>query len=310
MSTKPGSNFIAYTIVIVIAAVIVTMVFMKNFQSGEQAGKATPGRPETSASNAPGLDLRALAKDDGLAAKGKTLFMTNCASCHGTKGYGDGDRAASLNPKPRNYHTEKFKFGDDIVSIFNTLQKGSPGTSMPSFALLPPEDVMAMAHYVRSLIPTPTPTTDAIIAKLPEAKAGGAAPVTPTAMMDSLFKDTGPRIPIQVAMQRLEVPPVPARATSKGNSSLPGAALFAQRCAACHGARGEGMPQRVLAVAPYRYENAAALAGSQAAWARDPGKFAEIVVHGLPGRIMPGNAALTRQQIDDLYTFVRSFSTP
>ena len=37
-----------------------------------------------------------------------------------------------LNPPPRNYKTEPFKFGNDIVSLHNTILKGSPGTSMPS----------------------------------------------------------------------------------------------------------------------------------------------------------------------------------
>jgi len=36
------------------------------------------------------------------AAAGKTLYATNCASCHGEKGIGDGAAGASLNPKPGN----------------------------------------------------------------------------------------------------------------------------------------------------------------------------------------------------------------
>lgn len=38
---------------------------------------------------------------DAVAA-GQTLYATNCASCHGDSGGGDGPAAASLDPKPRN----------------------------------------------------------------------------------------------------------------------------------------------------------------------------------------------------------------
>ena len=41
----------------------------------------------------------------GDAAKGKTLFETNCASCHGTSGKGDGPVAASLTRPPSDLTT-------------------------------------------------------------------------------------------------------------------------------------------------------------------------------------------------------------
>jgi mono/diheme cytochrome c family protein len=307
MSDKPRINLFLYVVIAVLAVVIVALVFVRNFQKGEQIGAKTPKQEGATSETTAGTDLRALAKDEGLAAKGKTLFMTNCASCHGTKGYGDGNRAAGLNPPPRNYHTEKFKFGDDIVSIYNTLQKGSPGTSMPSFVLLPPDEVMAMAHYVRTLVPNPMPTTDAILAKLPEAKPGATASApSPQSLMDSLFKDTGPRIPIQVAMQRIAQAPETPRYASRINSDKPGAELYARRCANCHGEFGEGKRLRLLSVAPYRYEASASLAGSHAEWTHSQQKFAEIVLRGITGRAMPGNGTLTPQQMADLYAFVRS----
>lgn len=38
-------------------------------------------------------------------AKGKTLFTSYCAVCHGAGGAGDGPTAAALNPKPADFKT-------------------------------------------------------------------------------------------------------------------------------------------------------------------------------------------------------------
>ena len=56
----------------------------------------------------------------GDAAKGKVLFETNCASCHGTSGKGDGPVGAALQPPPRDFTKAEFKFDTD--------KDGKPGT--------------------------------------------------------------------------------------------------------------------------------------------------------------------------------------
>ena len=343
---QPKSNLIYYVITLIAASLIVVYVFMRNFRAGEEAASVAPPPPEGTTSAAV-VDEQALAKDNSLADKGKGLFQINCASCHGPEGLGNGPRAAGLTPPPRNYHTEKFKFGNDLVSIHNTIMKGSPGTSMPSFALLPLEDTWAIAHFVYTLIPNPSPTTDAQIASLPGGGSGGApaavsppasspassatvsatpsdttkkpAPASSTASATPSDTTKKPatassaapakeqRIPIEVAMRQIAnegaiVPPLQKASTS----TAPGAAIYAQHCASCHGAAGEGKVQRVIAVAPYRYESTGDLTISTAPWTKDRNKFAQIVVQGLPGRIMPGQATLTSAQIDDLYLFIRS----
>jgi mono/diheme cytochrome c family protein len=40
--------------------------------------------------------------DAASLAAGKKLFASNCASCHGETGQGDGKAGATLNPKPAN----------------------------------------------------------------------------------------------------------------------------------------------------------------------------------------------------------------
>lgn len=86
--------------------------------------------------------------------KGKTIYSTTCASCHGDMGKGDGVAGASLNPKPRNF-TEMtgWKNGPSITMMYKTLQEGVPNTGMPSFSNLSPEDRLNIIMYVRTFNP-------------------------------------------------------------------------------------------------------------------------------------------------------------
>jgi mono/diheme cytochrome c family protein len=310
---KPRSNLFSYSIIVIIAVLAIAFAFFRGYKMGDVAGRNAPPPAEGTRTTAAVADEQALAKDMSLAAKGKTLFAINCASCHGPDGHGNGDRAASINPKPRNFHTEQFKFGNDIVSLHNTILKGSPGTSMPSFMLLPPDETWALAHYVYTQIPNPPPITDALVASLPTgtpANSAGGKPAASSAAASAAGNIDSVRIPIDLAVQRMTVPASSAHGAGKVNSSLPGAVIYANHCASCHGARGEGKAERVLSVSPYRYEYSESLAASTGAWTRDRNKFVELVVKGLPGRVMPGQATLTAQQLDDLYAFVRSLQIP
>lgn len=58
----------------------------------------------------------------GDAAAGKALFTTNCASCHGADGKGDGPVGKALNPPPRDFTKGDFKFDTD--------KDGKPGTEV------------------------------------------------------------------------------------------------------------------------------------------------------------------------------------
>ena len=49
----------------------------------------------------------------GDAEAGKAIYATNCLSCHGATGKGDGPVGAVLNPSPRDFSTGDFKFDTD-----------------------------------------------------------------------------------------------------------------------------------------------------------------------------------------------------
>ncbi|MEO8210548.1 MAG: cytochrome c [bacterium] len=92
-----------------------------------------------------------------IIAKGQGLFNTNCASCHGETGQGNGPAGATLNPPPRNFvdpSKQIWKNGPKISNMYVTLQEGIPNTGMASFSNITPEDRFAIIHYVQTFNPT------------------------------------------------------------------------------------------------------------------------------------------------------------
>ncbi len=86
------------------------------------------------------------------------LYRRHCVHCHGISGDGHGPTAAILNPYPRDYRPGIFKFKgtysaaqpttDDLKRV---VHDGIPGTAMPSFAILPPDEQDALVEYVKYL---------------------------------------------------------------------------------------------------------------------------------------------------------------
>ncbi len=87
-----------------------------------------------------------------LISKGQKLFKTACVICHGPNGDGKGSASASLNPKPRNFRKDAFKFGESYEQILKTIGDGIPNSAMPSWKeSLGAEDLQALAAYVKSI---------------------------------------------------------------------------------------------------------------------------------------------------------------
>lgn len=86
---------------------------------------------------------------------GRLLYAEHCQHCHGVSGDGAGPTAEYLNPRPRDYRLGIFKFTstqtvhrarrEDLAHI---IEDGIPGTYMPSFKLLTPEESTAIVEYV------------------------------------------------------------------------------------------------------------------------------------------------------------------
>jgi high-affinity iron transporter len=54
--------------------------------------------------------------------KGATLYRTNCVSCHGVNGHGDGMAGMSLKPKPANFYDHDLVWNSAPYKFFNTIR--------------------------------------------------------------------------------------------------------------------------------------------------------------------------------------------
>lgn len=92
-------------------------------------------------------------------SSGERVYDTYCIGCHGADGLGEGEAAAFLNPKPRNFVNGDYKFfhfneigplpSDQSLQI--TVRNGLPGSAMPAFALLSDQEIKDVTTYIKSL---------------------------------------------------------------------------------------------------------------------------------------------------------------
>ncbi len=83
-------------------------------------------------------------------AQGQKLFAQRCAACHGAQGYGDGVAAASLNPKPINFHDPKVMASLSPLQIFHAVRLGVDGTPMAAQADLSDQDTWNISYFALS----------------------------------------------------------------------------------------------------------------------------------------------------------------
>jgi len=85
-------------------------------------------------------------------AEGRKLYESNCASCHGLIGKGDGAMASTLKPRPPAIGSASVMSSITPAMTFRKISVGVSGTAMPAFeASLTPEQRWNIVMYLGTL---------------------------------------------------------------------------------------------------------------------------------------------------------------
>ena len=221
-------------------------------------------------SKAPNAGARFILHPAQKFRRGYEQYSIHCMHCHGVTGDGNGPTAPYLNPRPRDYRKGVFKFTstmpgekpttDDLTRI---VKHGIPGTYMPSFMLLPDDDVDAIVEYVRWLsmrgeleqrLVTEFNAEGYSKAAIEQRKKDGEKAADIEAALQEYIKTNVPELVQSLSTDlgeswvRAETPemlvkPGKPRTESTPESIARGRELFVSaraKCTNCHGMTGEG----------------------------------------------------------------------
>ncbi len=207
--------------------------------------------------------------------KGRTLYIHNCAVCHGERGQGSTLPVGGPT-LPRNLASPQSRAELSRERMLDSVTRGRPGTAMAAYgSRMPPQDVEAVVDYVRAALMVPETSISGITAH--GGRAGDIAP-------EAVRADMGQPMPGGL----------------KGDPDK-GGRFYLANCATCHGAAGDGKGPRAYFInpKPRNFHDAAA----QASFNR-PAIYAATAM-GRPGSEMPAwSKVLSDQEIADVAEFV------
>ncbi|HEX6033940.1 MAG TPA: c-type cytochrome [Anaerolineales bacterium] len=89
--------------------------------------------------------------DEASLERGAQLYATNCASCHGDGGMGDGSAGTALDPAPAPVAHTSQMMADDYL-FWRVSEGGTPfNTSMPPWKFMDEQDRWDMINYMSAL---------------------------------------------------------------------------------------------------------------------------------------------------------------
>jgi len=159
-------------------------ILMATFGTPDNPDNPFPGESESFLARA-GFDVAKLKISAGAVhstedGRNFGLYRKHCVHCHGITGDGAGPTAAFLNPYPRDYRHGRFKFKSTYgpakpthADLKRVLMEGAPGTSMPSFRLLPDNELESLIEYVKYLSVRGETEARLIYAYLTDGEFGG-----------------------------------------------------------------------------------------------------------------------------------------
>ncbi len=225
-----------------------------------------PRWPPAVAEAMPEVDVARLARAAGPVSSEQDgthqgLYREHCVTCHGLPGSGAGPASLFQNPYPRDFRHGVFKWKatdryakptrDDLLQL---LDHGVPGTAMPSFALLSPDDLNSLLDYVIYLSVRGEVERTLLTAAIDELDYGETPPEDDWRLdhdSDTEGREVVDEILSEVAMSWVEaseqVVSVPTWTPLEGqalqDSIARGKNIFhgqIANCVGCHGPAGDG----------------------------------------------------------------------
>ncbi len=85
----------------------------------------------------------------GDPAKGLAFYMSNCFTCHGKAGDGEGPRSTFIRPKPRNFLHPDARRTLNRPALLKAIHNGKTGTVMPAWGkVLNDQEIANVAEFV------------------------------------------------------------------------------------------------------------------------------------------------------------------
>lgn len=88
---------------------------------------------------------------DEARARGRALFQSRCALCHGEHADGHGVRSRGLSAKPANFRSPDWRSRVTPTYVFRIVSEGKRGTSMPAWPTLSDDQKWDVIAYVLSV---------------------------------------------------------------------------------------------------------------------------------------------------------------
>src|SRR5579883_1441655 len=242
-----------------------------------------------------------------LAAGGK-LYKHHCVQCHGMGGDGRGPTGQWVDPHPRDFRQGVCKFVSTPTGkptredLLRVLRVGIAGNAMPAFALLPDDQLDALAGYVVYLGLRGRVEFDALAGLLGD----GIDEDLPAFARGRLRAEVRAWAAAEGQAVRPGAPPD----LNDGARVRSGSALFAGTagCAGCHADYGRQEQ--------YRYDawgvpdRPADLTAGDYRGGKESADLFRRVRCGITAAGMPGQPGLTDDQVWDLVAFVRALPAP
>src|SRR6266852_868455 len=98
-----------------------------------------------------------IGKMQGNGSSGKALYRRYCVGCHGAQGDGNGENAAWIDPKPRDFTAATFKCRSTPSGtlptdqdLFDAITRGFVTTGMPAWEPLTKQNRADLVAYVKT----------------------------------------------------------------------------------------------------------------------------------------------------------------